>query len=736
MKRIISFLLAISLLLAFCVEPVCAVIPKPDSPEGYLLDEFYADILHNYRHFMDQPGGWSVLTDGEAWAYNVVATNLKNNKSFMAGLDSAHFLAEASWLDVLGGTYNVDDIKVQYYVSALSSLLVTMDYQTIKIRSKQAKLTASMTWQDYVEKGASVLADLVGLDASFSGNSGFANAFDACGIAIETVTDSLETFEHYQYVLENANTFISFRTMLQVLQDHSSDKILVKAAKYLQDAVDCTFQYRMTQMSEVGGITQNTLGSCFLSVFNNVINSLDPEDFLDLEWAAFAALNNTVGLLKSIKIGIKIGMLAADVLVGGSDLIQRAYELFAMNSARETLISVIMSKDQKISSVTDIEMIPDVLDLLDVLNYVNYCGAYSVRQIIKTDGHLLTILLKSNNVDGWYDSVQNICLNIDLSLSNIIPHIEFYQDEMKEDNNLVTDAYSAKIKGEYGECDFSIPQINLPGNDVEAINKEIWDELYIGVVQKIQSQIPYVGVERINYEWSVNGNFLSLFIESRPGDWEWWDHYVYNVDISTGSRLSNIDVITVSGLSSEEYFEKTKQALGSRYWGKWEDNGNSFFDQNTVDLFNQQLHKTISDANVRDAKPYFNDAGQLCISALVYSIAGAEAYFEVINLENFKLLPYYAEDGTLSPRKIIITEEEANRIAYDYWDYAPGSKAEGTGFELFLVSDGLIQKQNGNYYYAFRLQWLVTGDDLLGDHMSTCDYLFVNAETGECTYSV
>lgn len=300
------------------------------------------------------------------------------------------------------------------------------------------------------------------------------------------------------------------------------------------------------------------------------------------------------------------------------------------------------------------------------------------------------------------------------------------------EGELVTDAYVGEIKGEYGDCHFSIPRLNIAGETVESINKEIWDELYVGVLEKIQANRPYVGSEYIKYEWAVNGNILSLWIESHPVDWAWWDYYVYNVAISTGTPLSSEEVISAAGLTTEEYYEKVKQVLGSGYWYNWERNNEQFYNKDFVEEFNQQLRKTISDENIRITTPFFNSSVQLCFLARVYSMAGADYYWGIHNLDDFEFLPYYAEDAVLLTHNVNITEDEAYKMACDYWNYVPGSLAEETGFELFLVYDGLIEEYDGNHYHSFRLRWLVPMEAGIGNYLSTVDYLYINAETGEC----
>lgn len=82
-----------------------------------------------------------------------------------------------------------------------------------------------------------------------------------------------------------------------------------------------------------------------------------------------------------------------------------------------------------------------------------------------------------------------------------------------------------------------------------------------------------------------------------------------------------------------------------------------------------------------------------------------------------------------------ISEDEAYEIACEYWNYTPGCVSEDTGYKLFLVYDGQIKKK-GNQYYIFRLRWWIPEEAGWGNRTATIDSLYVNAKTGECTYSV
>ena len=116
---------------------------------------------------------------------------------------------------------------------------------------------------------------------------------------------------------------------------------------------------------------------------------------------------------------------------------------------------------------------------------------------------------------------------------------------------------------------------------------------------------------------------------------------------------------------------------------------------------------------------YQNDSTQVCIHDFADATHTAPKTCKLCGATEGESL----KDG--------ISEEEAYEIACDYWNYYDGKVAEETGFTLFIIYDGLLEKSGGNYH-AFRLRWWIPENNLA----STIDYLYINAETGECSYSI
>ena len=300
-------------------------------------------------------------------------------------------------------------------------------------------------------------------------------------------------------------------------------------------------------------------------------------------------------------------------------------------------------------------------------------------------------------------------------------------------DNLVSDAFSYTDAGESSSFEYHIPKINIDDAAIAQLNQEIYAGLEY---DHIASDIAAYGFadHSASYQWSVNGSILSLVTKTDDTMAAWTEYSVYNISILDGTEITDEELVSSVGLSMDDYYIKVEQALGSKYWEGW-DRANEQFQNNSFrEMFNAQLENTISQENLRKALPYLNSEGQLCIIAPIYSMAGADYYYHELNLSDLTLIPDYKYGVEIQAHAINISQEEAYQIACDYWDFTPGDVADETGFELFVSYDTTITSQNsGKTYYCYLLRWMVdAGSDTA--HLSTCDWVYIDAESGECSF--
>ena len=300
-------------------------------------------------------------------------------------------------------------------------------------------------------------------------------------------------------------------------------------------------------------------------------------------------------------------------------------------------------------------------------------------------------------------------------------------------DNLVSDAFSYTDAGESSSFEYHIPKINIDDAAIAQLNQEIYAGLEY---DHIASDIAAYGFadHSASYQWSVNGSILSLVTKTDDTMAAWTEYSVYNISILDGTEITDEELVSSVGLSMDDYYIKVEQALGSKYWEGWDRANEQFQNNSFCEMFNAQLENTISQENLRKALPYLNSEGQLCSIAPIYSMAGADYYYHELNLSDLTLIPDYKYGVEIQAHAINISQEEAYQIACDYWDFTPGDVADETGFELFVSYDTTITSQNsGKTYYCYLLRWMVdAGSDTA--HLSTCDWVYIDAESGECSF--
>lgn len=337
------------------------------------------------------------------------------------------------------------------------------------------------------------------------------------------------------------------------------------------------------------------------------------------------------------------------------------------------------------------------------------------------------------------------------------------KDAVTDPSPLVADAYRAELTytgnvyneqtGNYEDtsilASYHIPKIQLSGDAISEINTELYDALYPDIQNSV-SEIEEYGFpntsEGISYHWAENGDILSLVTDNRKkNDCGHSEYFVYNISISSGTLLSNEDVITGAGFSEEEYCELAEQVLGSFYWNGFDPSDENFEGSNFVDFFNDTLQKTISQDNIAQSIPYINEQGQLCVVAKIYSVAGADYYWHDLNMIDFELNPNYNKNAICSAE----SDKDTSLFASMPTEFTFSSGAGGWGTTIELGKDGSFTGQfhdsdmgdtgpdypNGTFYncsFSGKFSTPVKVDDYT--YSMRLEYLNVDGTVGEVSY--
>ena len=276
------------------------------------------------------------------------------------------------------------------------------------------------------------------------------------------------------------------------------------------------------------------------------------------------------------------------------------------------------------------------------------CGKNDVKTYDKEQVNVnIEKVEEQNNVGENKLVVENIENKVSENAGNNIVN-ETNNNEIKKVNKvdankeIVYSSYS-KFSSEYS---YSIPYINIKSDDVNKINKEI-ENYYKPLVEaelKDESEGHSITMYNIKYTSYINDNILSLVISNQyPNDCIYYK--VYNLDIYTGATIKNSDIIKLKNMTESKYLDMLKEQLEEKFIsvnGSKEKLINNMREhpefwteddiQQNSKFYDIQFNSTISKNNYSMETPIFlNENGKLCIIANIYSMAGADSYYHIIN---------------------------------------------------------------------------------------------------------
>lgn len=169
------------------------------------------------------------------------------------------------------------------------------------------------------------------------------------------------------------------------------------------------------------------------------------------------------------------------------------------------------------------------------------------------------------------------------------------------------------------DMEYHVPQINMDGAGVAALNAVMREELYGQYVFPLEygDDTSFTGYTALSYVWAVSNDVLSILATA----WEVTDcdvYHIYNMSLSTGERMSDTEVFQAFGITREKFNDLVRDALYHSY-----DRHEDWVD---ADFLAEQRARSMADENLTLAKPYVGRGGALCAVARQYAVAGAECY--------------------------------------------------------------------------------------------------------------
>lgn len=242
-------------------------------------------------------------------------------------------------------------------------------------------------------------------------------------------------------------------------------------------------------------------------------------------------------------------------------------------------------------------------------------------------------------------------LNIIFSAKDAVSEEEIPKLEEQEEaiiNGTVTDVSVSDAYTDYRvitsttpstEVCYHIPRLDLPNQKADAINQEIYDELYALLDERVYQELEVMpdsepSLNRMIYIWGQNKDVVSINVFTSPY-YHFPEYHIYNISLATGQRLSDEAFLKEMDLSLEDFQAKVKEIVAA-YWQSQDITTNEYL---TEELIQSVTDKTLAKENLAEAKPYLNQQGELCFAIKVYSLAGADYYWNLFNTVTGKVEP-------------------------------------------------------------------------------------------------
>ena len=205
--------------------------------------------------------------------------------------------------------------------------------------------------------------------------------------------------------------------------------------------------------------------------------------------------------------------------------------------------------------------------------------------------------------------------------------------------------YSAVTEEDIG-YKYEIPYINISSDDAKSINSEMNNLLQPKITEDLEQRKDEANYyENIVYSSYINGSTLSLLITAESVD-DVDEHWVYNIDISTGKKITNDDIRKMKGLDDSSYLNLLKEKFIAKFYelfGSRDEYEDSVKEVNQglsakeiadlVEFYDEQYECTVSADNYSLTTPLFiGSNGNACVIGDIYSVAGADCYEHIIDL--------------------------------------------------------------------------------------------------------
>ena len=213
----------------------------------------------------------------------------------------------------------------------------------------------------------------------------------------------------------------------------------------------------------------------------------------------------------------------------------------------------------------------------------------------------------------------------------------------------VSDAYVDMISYDNWVCCYHIPKFDMDSPETESLNRAIYMELYDLLEKNVYEYPEQPFLFSMHYSWVQVENIVSLLVYAQ-GDWGIEIYRVYHAYADGSGVVPREELLEFLGYTQDEFYAMVQPRLEEYYRSSY----SGYPGSETDEYYQMQLQNTISYENVAKVMPYISVNGELCCVATIYSLAGADSYDHLVNLEgsgkHHRLQPAAHQHGKLLSR--------------------------------------------------------------------------------------
>lgn len=176
---------------------------------------------------------------------------------------------------------------------------------------------------------------------------------------------------------------------------------------------------------------------------------------------------------------------------------------------------------------------------------------------------------------------------------------------------------------------FRIPAVNSDSKDAQRLNNEAYQfvmDLIRDDLDTIDGQKGFsLYCSRAVYQYWQHGDLVSVLI-SISNDWGQDFYMTMNYSFSAQRELSREEMLALAGLDEDGFLQRAAEVAGEAFGDP------SKYPSDMMQFAEDQYSKTVMPENLQLARLFFNSSGKLCMAVPIYSMAGADYYWRILEL--------------------------------------------------------------------------------------------------------